>query len=104
MNVKQKEIMEKEFKVNEHFSISRGDYENMPCSMFAWKWSDKRMEELASNIAKNLCPYDENDEEGMEDDFWKTMEDEAVRMGMEYYEDFEDDYIAEIEYDWINIK
>lgn len=53
------------------------------------------MEKLASNIAKNLCPYDENDEEGMEDDVWKTME---------YYEDFEDDYIAEIIYDWINIK
>ncbi len=104
MNDRQKNILEKKFRVNEHFSISRGDYENMPDPLFAWKWSDNRMEELASKIAKELCPYDENDEEGMEDDFWCTMEDEAVKMGMEYYEDFEDDYIAEIEYDWLHLK
>lgn len=104
MNEKQQAIMEKEFKVNEHFSIRRSDYENMPAPMLAWTWSDKRMETLAANICQDLCPYDANDPEGMEDDFWKTMEDEAVRMGMEYYEDFDDDYCAELEYDWMQVK
>lgn len=104
MNEKQKALLEKEFKVNEHFAISRSDYENMPCPMLAWTWSDERMQQLAGNIGQSLTRYDANDPDGMDDDFWKTMEDEAVRMGMEYYEDFDDDYRAELQYDWMNLK
>lgn len=104
MEKRQKELLEKEFKVNEHFAITRGDYENMPCPMLAWTWSDERMKELAERISQSLVRWDENDPEGMEDDFWKTMENEAVSMGMEYYEDFDDDYRAELEYDWMNLK
>ena len=104
MNNKQKALLEKKFKVNDRFSITRGDYEGLPDAMLAWTWSDERMTELAANINRNLCRYDKNDPEGMEDDFWKTMEDEAVKMGMEYYEDFDDDYHAELEYDWMNVK
>ncbi len=104
MNERQKAILEKEFKVNEHYSIYRQLYESMPCPMLAWCWSDERMQELAGNIAKNLAEYDPNDPDGMEDDYWKTMEDEAVKMGMEYYEDFDDDYLAELENEWKNVK
>ena len=104
MNDKQKEILEKQFKVNEHFAISRSDYENMPCPMLAWTWSDERMQQLAGNIGQSLVRWDENDPEGMEDNFWKTMEDEAVRMGIAYYEDLDDDERASLEYEWKNLK
>ena len=104
MTPKQEAILKQEFKVNEHFSISRGDYEGMPDSMLAWTWSDDRMTELAARINQNLAPWDDSNPEGMDDDFWKTMEDEAVRMGMEYYEDFDDDYCAELEYKWNQMK
>ncbi len=104
MNTRQKEILDKKFKVNEHFTISRRDYEDMPDSMLAWNWSDERMQELADRTNANLAEYDESDPDGMENDFWKTMEVEAVRMGMEYYEDLEEDYLAEMEYDWMMLK
>lgn len=104
MNKTQEQLLTKQFKVNEHFAITRADYEDMPDPMLAFTWSDERMEELARRIASNLCPYDENDPEGMEDDFWKEMEDEAVRMGMEYYEDFTDDEFDSINKVWDNIK
>ena len=103
MTDKQKEILNKEFKVNKHFSITRGDYEGMPSPMLAWTWSDERMTLLAANINANLARYDANDPEAMDDDFWYTMEGEAVKMGMEYYEDFDDDYCAELEYKWKNV-
>ena len=75
----------------------------MPDPMLAWIWSDDRMTRLAANINANLASYDPNDPEGMDDDFWTTMENEAVKMGMEYYEDFSEDHIASLEYQWNNI-
>lgn len=104
MTERQEAILNREFKVNEHFSIKRGDYENMPCPMLAWTWSDERMTQLAENINANLARYDANDPDGMDDDFWSTMENEAVKMGMEYYEDFDDDYRASLEYEWNNVN
>ena len=71
--------------------------------MFAWRWNDKKMEELAENISLNLVDPEGLSQDTIEDDFWKTMEDEAVNMGMEYYEDFDDDYVEQIEYDWNQI-
>lgn len=103
MNKKQEAILNKEFKVNERFSITRAYYEGLPCQMLAWTWSDKRMTELAAKINENLIRYDENDPDGMDDDFWYTMESEAVKMGMEYYEDFSEDYLESLEYDWNNV-
>jgi len=96
--------LNKEFKVNEHFSIRRCDYEDMPDPMLAWNWSDEKMQELAELTSKNLCRYDKTDPEGMEDDFWKTMEEAAVYMGMKYYEDMEDDELAELDEQFKNIK
>ena len=109
MNERQKALLEKEFDVNEQFSITRGDYENMPCPMLAWTWSDRQMTELAKEIALELSNYNYDEaspyyQEEKEENFWKEMENCAVRLGMEYYEDFDDDYLAELEYDWINLK
>jgi hypothetical protein len=104
MNKKQETILNKEFKVNDHFCITRSDYEDMPCAMMAWNWTDEQMQKLASNIAVELCEYDENDEEGMDDDFWKTMENVAVRMGMAYYEDMTDEEFNKQNEEWEKIK
>lgn len=109
MNDKQKQLLEKEFKVNDEFSISRGDYESMPCPMLAWTWSDEQMEELAKNIAVELTNYnyDETSPDYQwrkRDNFWIEMENCAVRLGMEYYEDFDEDYLAELEYDWLSVE
>lgn len=72
-------------------SITRGDYEGLPCAMKAWDWSDKQMAELADNIASmfgyDYYPENENEREEIEDEFWAIMENEAVKMGMTYYED-----------------
>ena len=109
MTPKQEAILKQEFKVNEHFSISRGDYEGMPDPMLAWTWSDERMAELAKNIATELAQYSYANEgkdalqEEQDDAFWKEMENCAVRMGMEYYEDFDDGYRAELEYKWMQL-
>lgn len=101
---KKGEILNKEFRVNEHFTISRCDYESFPCPMFAWKWTDEQMEELANRIDQKLCRYDENDPDGMEDDFWKTMEDEAVAMGMQYYEDLTEAEYESQKNEWGNLS
>lgn len=103
MNKRQKELLDKEFKVNKHFSITRGDYEGMPDPLIAFTWSDEQMKQLAKNISNELCPYDKNDPEGMEDDFWATMENVAVRMGMEYYEDLDPNGEEEYEKLWKSI-
>ena len=104
MNKKQKEILYKEFKVNEHFSITRDDYEGMPCSMIAFNWTDEQMQDLANKIDKGLCPYDENDGEAMEDDFWATMENVAVRNGMRYYEDLTEEEFRKLKKEWKEIS
>lgn len=102
-NEKQMAILDKEFVVDNHFSISRADYESMPCAMLAWNWSDEKMQELADRIDARLGSDYPNEFE-MEDDFWQTMEDEAIRMGMEYYEDMTDERIAELDNEWSKIK
>lgn len=110
MNKKQEELLKKEFKVNEHFSISRGDYEGMPCAMLAWNWSDEKMQELANRTKQamgDLDIYDLDnkfDKEEMEDNFWINMETEAVHMGMEYYEDMTDERLAELKKEFDKIK
>jgi hypothetical protein len=108
-NKKQRELLEKEFKVNEDFSITRSDYEAMPCPMLSFNWSDARMEELAKTIAAGLegYNYDETSpylRDEKEDDFWREMENCAVRLGMEYYEDFSDEHMAQLDKEWESIK
>lgn len=104
MNEKKKTILTKEFKVNDRYFITRSDYENMPSPMLAWTWNDSRMTELASRINTNLAPYDESNPNRSDENFWETMEREAVKMGMEYYEDMENDYFLSLDYEWKNLK
>lgn len=104
MNKKQTEILEKEFRVNDRYTITRSDYEDMPSPMLAWTWNDSRMTELASHINANLAPYDESNPNRSDENFWETMEKEAVKMGMKYYEDLENDYLASLDDEWKNLK
>ncbi len=96
----QKEILKKEFKINEHFAISRGDYESLPAPMLAWNWNDEQMEELAKCIGNALPDYDENCSERMNEIFWKEMEKCAIKLGMRYYEDIDEEEFAELEKQW----
>jgi hypothetical protein len=74
------------------YSISRQDYEDMPCPMMAHTWTDEQMEFLAQTINRSLSQYsfDETSpyyEDDLDDAFWKEMEDCAVSLGMKYYDD-----------------
>lgn len=104
LNEKQKELLCKEFAVNEHFSICRYDYESFPCAMIAFTWTDLQMTELAEEIAKELLPYDDENAEGCEEDFWIEMESVAARKGMQYYEDLTDEQEKEMRKKWAEIK
>ena len=105
-NKKQEELMFKEFKVNEHSSIRRYDYESFPCAMLAFTWTDEQMQDLAEKIAAELSDYEDydGDDEAYESDFWVTMENVAVENGMEYYEDFSDEKIEALNKNWKEIK
>ena len=109
MNKKQEQILNKRFKVNKHISITRGDYENMPCPMLAWNWSDEKMTELAKNIKQNL--YYKNQEETIYKNFppfpplvWAVIEKEAIKMGMRYYEDLDKKEFSINKSEWEQIK
>ena len=79
----------------EYYSIARGDYECMPDPMKAWDWSDEKMQQLADRIAtffdyKTFVEQKWSEDE-IDDEFWRTMEQCAVGMGMTYYEDMTDE-------------
>lgn len=76
-------------------AICRSDYENMPCPMCTTGWTPRRMQALADEIGRQLKLYNFDEQSPhVEDDrdvaFWKEMEECAVRMGMQYYEDMDD--------------
>ena len=79
--------LEKEFRVNDEFSITRADYEDMPAPMAARYWSDEQMQELANGIKLAIMTHDIEDCECDWDIYWEEMERVAVNMGMVYYED-----------------
>lgn len=83
----------KEFATGfKNYTISRIDYESMPCPMDTKNFDDEKMQELANRIGNELkqwnfdedSPYYKDD---VDDAFWKEMEDCAVEMNMPYYED-----------------
>ena len=99
------------FQINGLDIVSRGDYESMPCPMYAGEFDDDQMQDLAetiylalhngygygldvdnyfsnSNLMMETNPYLYED---IDDAFWKEMEDIAVAMGMRYYEDMTDE-------------
>ena len=100
--------MEKEFTSN-GITITRSDYESMPCSMYANEFSDEQMQELVTKIANVLSSQygyteheisclkkDSQEIEDYEDAFWREMEEIAVDMGMRYYEDMTDEEYQKI--------
>jgi hypothetical protein len=108
MNKKQEEILYKEFKVNDRFTITRNDYESFPCAMVAYNWTDEQMEELAKEVGEELEGYaewyDDLDCEGYEEDFWIAMENIAVKRGMQYYEDLSDEEYKKACEEWRDIE
>ena len=84
--------------------VSRGDYESMPCPMYAGEFSDSKMKKLAKLIYETiyqLSGYPRHTINSylkgeIEDDYlnklyWKEMEEIAVQMGMRYYEDMSEE-------------
>lgn len=104
-------MMDKEFTYK-GIVITRGDYESMPCPMYAHEFSDEQMEELVKYIYDMLnvnYGYDEifianiNLNEHISDEvykfeerYWEVMETCAIDMNMRYYEDMSDDEYNEI--------
>lgn len=85
--------MEKEFTCG-NTTITRGDYENMPCPMNTSSLTDEDMQELADRIEYEMSEYQEllKDKTITEDEYetqwWRVMEDLALDFGMTYYEDY----------------
>ena len=104
MNERQEKILCKEFKVNEHYSICRGDYESLPLSMFAWKFTDNQMEFLAYCISCELHDYDENNPDKYDEEFWRAMEENACALGMKYYEDMTEKQCKQLDKEWEELK
>lgn len=107
---KQEELLYKEFRVNEYYTITRNDYESFPCAMIAFKWSDEKMQELADNIGRELegcMEWHDGRNMGSEEwdeDFWSVMESTAVEMGMQYYEDLSKEEYDRVCKEWDDIK
>jgi hypothetical protein len=95
------------FQINGLDIVSRGDYESMPCPMYAGEFDDDQMYDLAETIYLALSNYGfEQDDlvrffteadleypylEDINAAFWTEMEEIAVAMGMRYYEDMSDE-------------
>lgn len=91
--------------------VSRGDYESMPCPMYAGEFDDDQMSELARliyqmlnsqygytdrELEKYFNDQTANIDEDLDDAFWREMEEIAVQMGMRYYEDMTDEEYEKI--------
>ena len=94
--------MKKEFKSG-GITITREDYESLPCAMYATEFTDKQMQILVENIAcvmggcYGYTEYEisclKEDTQEMEDyyhAFLREMEKCAIVMGMRYYDDISD--------------
>ena len=112
----------KEFK-SEHgnITITRGDYESLPCGMIAIEFSDEQMQRLVDDINLTMqrdCDADELEllqqyrttqnmsstmtqdqihlAEELSDIEFKVTEDTALYLGMEYYEDLTEESFEDI--------
>lgn len=105
--------LEKEFKFK-GVTLTRQDYESMPCAMFATELNDEEMQKIAketyewlisigweeAQVSKYLEDRTKSLEgmkteeiieaDAIEADFWKYMEKVAIENGMRYYEDIEE--------------
>ena len=107
MNAKQLEIISKRFEVTPDFSLTRAEFEGFPCPMVACLWTDEQMEELANEVKKNFV-YDTLPKNyylnNLEDEWYRVIENCALEMGMQYYDDLTDQEVEEINNQWENIK
>ena len=91
--------------------VSRGDYEGLPCPMYAFEFDDDQMSELARliyqmlnsqygytdrELEKYFNDQTANIDEDLDKAFWKEMEEIAVQMGMRYYEDMSEEEYKEV--------
>ena len=91
--------------------VSRGDYEGLPCPMYAFEFDDDQMSELARliyqmlnsqygytdrELEKYFNDQTANIDEDLDKAFWKEMEEIAVQMGMRYYEDMSEEEYNEV--------
>lgn len=80
--------------------LTRMDYESMPCAMCASEFTDEQMQELVNKLHNVLAfnyGYTDNEVNNLEDGsdemetyedaFWLEMENIAIDMGMQYYDD-----------------
>lgn len=99
----------KTFKVNGLDIISREDYESMPIPMYAYGLDDDKMQSIAQCIYDVLCcqyNIDEvdvidyfkhnNNNEYIDEAFWREMEEIAISTGMKYYEDMSEEELLNI--------
>lgn len=98
-NKKPAEFYTKEFKKG-RTSVARRDFEEMPCPMDTYDFTDEDMELLVDTVHTSMVQmfgraYDLTDDD-VSSTWWSELEDVAVRMGMNYYED----YVEEIKDDW----
>ena len=113
MSKKDDEILFKEFS-HKGVTITRYDFEAMPCPMFAKELGDDVMQKISkeayeyligvgwedSQVSKYLgarkqkvSEFDATETiemDAIEADFWKFIEKAAIENGMRYYEDIEE--------------
>jgi hypothetical protein len=83
---------EKEFTCGKT-TITRGDYEGMPCPMDTSSLSDDDMQNLAEAIEQEMYKWQEWLDNGdvnqdqYDEHWWESMEDLGLDFGMTYYED-----------------
>lgn len=89
-------------------TVSRYDYESLPCPMAASMLDDETMQKIANDIydylmsngwddrvidrylgksIDEMAPEDDRDANMIRDDFWRFMEKAAIDNGMLYYQD-----------------
>lgn len=104
MNKVQEEYINRDFSLDDGFSLTREDYESFPCAMVAVTWTDEQMHKLAQRV-HNIFQHCGLDNDGEAEDFWyETIETCAIEMGMKYYEDLSDEEMDEVTEFWDNIK
>lgn len=76
-------------------SVSRRDFEEMPCSMDTYDFDDETMQAIVDSVEANMVrvfgkdydPYDED----IQSYWWSELENFALHYGMNYYEDYDEE-------------
>lgn len=105
LNKAQMDFLNKEFPVKglSKHTLSRMEFEGFPCAMMACLFTDEQMTELANRVSIDMedVDIDENttntyDKDEFEDIWYRTIENNALNMGMKYYEDYTEEEIEKM--------